>query len=142
MPTDGQSFLLLLPSRGYCISGKEVEVRDSGSRHHQQCRCQAVPALRKRLSPYSTKTAWSSVLSSKTAWSSPPPKLCDPLPSPPKPPGPLSSPSEPCGPLSLWLPCLGLNPSASFPLQPHFRLLLQSVTPTSVPYSSSFTGLP
>ena len=41
--------------------------------------------------------------------------------------------SEPRGSLSLWLPCLGLNPSAHLPLQPHFRLLLQSVTPASIP---------
>ena len=41
----------------------------------------------------------------------------------------------------VWLPCLGLNPSTSLPLQPHFPLLPQSVTPASIPYSSSFTGL-
>ena len=35
--------------------------------------------------------------------------------------------------LSLWLPGLGLNPSAHLPLQPHFRLLLQSATPASIP---------
>ena len=35
--------------------------------------------------------------------------------------------------LPLWLPGLGLNPSAHLPLQPHFRLLLQSVTPASIP---------
>ena len=33
----------------------------------------------------------------------------------------------------LWLPGLGLNPSAHLPLQPHFRLLLQSATPASIP---------
>ena len=33
----------------------------------------------------------------------------------------------------LWLPGLGLNPSAHLPLQPHFPLLLQSVTPASSP---------
>ena len=49
------------------------------------------------------RTAWSSLLSSRTAWSS-----------------------------SLWLPCLGLNPSTHIPLQTHFRLLLQSVTPASI----------
>ena len=73
--------------------------------------------------------------------------------SPPKPRGPLPFPSEPHGPLfpfirtawtsiyllqnlvvlPLWLPRLGLNPSAHLPLQPHFRLLLQSVTPASIP---------
>ena len=35
--------------------------------------------------------------------------------------------------LRVWLPCLGLNPSASLPLQPHFQLLLQSVTTASIP---------
>ena len=33
----------------------------------------------------------------------------------------------------LWLPHLGLNPSTHLPLQPHFRLLLQSATPASIP---------
>ena len=33
----------------------------------------------------------------------------------------------------LWLPGLGLNPSAHLPLQPHFRLLLQSAAPASIP---------
>ena len=41
--------------------------------------------------------------------------------------------SEPRGPLSLWLPRQGLNPSTHLPLQPHFRLLLQSATPASIP---------
>ena len=63
--------------------------------------------------------------------------------STPKPHGPLLfTPSEMLGPLYsfrtvwsslLWLPCLGLNPSAHLPLQPHFRLLLQSVSPASIP---------
>ena len=84
------------------------------------------------------------------------PKLPDPLPSPPKPRGPLSIyllqnlvdlylstcfrtlwfslfTSEPRGPPILWLPRPGLNPSTCLPLQPHFRLLLQSVTPASIP---------
>ena len=60
----------------------------------------------------------------------------------PKPCGKGSNPN-PHGPLSLrqscvvlsrvWLLRLGLNPNASLPLQPHFRLLLQSVTPASIP---------
>ena len=33
----------------------------------------------------------------------------------------------------LWLPRLGLNPSTHLPLQSHFRLLLQSVIPASIP---------
>ena len=64
------------------------------------------------------------------------PKLHDPLSSPPKPHGPLSSPSEPRGPPSLRLPCLGLKPTASLPLQPHFQPLPQSVTPASIPIFS------
>ena len=60
-----------------------------------------------------------------------------------KPHGPLSSPCQSCKIFSLlpktswssplWLLGLGLNPSTSLPLQPHFWLLLQSVTPASIP---------
>ena len=32
----------------------------------------------------------------------------------------------------VWLPSLGLNPRTNLPLQPHFWLLLQSVTPASI----------
>ena len=154
------------------ISGQKVEVRDSGSRHHQLCGCRNLQLIQSHVAPSHgpparvlsplffpakslllpkphgkkehSKTTWSSFLSSQTAQSSlfTSPKLHDPLPSPPKPRGPLSSPSEPSGLLSPWLQCLGLNPSASLPLQPQFRLLLQSVTPASIPYSFSFTGLP
>ena len=65
-----------------------------------------------------------------------------PLPFPSEPCGSLLFTPEPCGPLFtsephglpfLWLPGLSLNPSAHLPLQPHFRLLLQSVTPASIP---------
>ena len=53
--------------------------------------------------------------------------------STPKPHGPLLfTPSEPRGPPPLWLLHPGLNPSTHLPLQPHFRLLLQSVTPASI----------
>ena len=34
--------------------------------------------------------------------------------------GLLFPPPKPCGPPPLWLPRLGLNPSAHLPLQPHF----------------------
>ena len=86
-----------LPSPGCRISGKEVEVCDSGSWHHQLCRHHGVPTL-------------------------------------PKPRGSLPLLAQNCVVLSLvWLPHLGLNPSASLPLQPCFRLLLQSVTPASIP---------
>ena len=53
--------------------------------------------------------------------------------STPKPRGPFHSPSEPRGPPLLRLLHLRLNPSVHFPFQPHFRLLLQSVTPASIP---------
>ena len=53
------------------------------------------------------------------------------LPFTPEPCGPLFT-SEPRGLPFLWLPGLGLNPSAHLPLQPHFRLLLQSATPASI----------
>ena len=32
-----------------------------------------------------------------------------------------------------WLPCQGVNPGANLPLQPHFRLLPQTVIPASIP---------
>ena len=85
------------------------------------------------VSSFSPKTLWSSLL----LWS----RVVS------------SSPSEPHGLLliyfgaawsllTLWLLGLGFNPSAHLPLQPHFRLLLQSATPASIPYSSSFSELP
>ena len=59
------------------------------------------------------------------------------------PPGPDSCPSGVVSPFSVksmwsslvWLPLLGLglNSSACLPLQSHFLLLLQSVTPASIP---------
>ena len=78
-------------------------------------RLPAPSAVLPQQGPHSAKVAWFSLFSSKTSWSS--------LPSLPK----------PCDPLLVWLPRLGLNPSTSLPLQPHFRLLLQSVTPASIP---------
>ena len=121
-----------MPSLGYRVSGKEVEVHDSGSRHHQLCGCCNLQLIQSHVAPSHGPPA--GVLSPlffpakslllpklrgkkehpKTTWSS------------------LFSP-KPHGPLSLWLPRLGLNPSASLPLKPHFRLLLQSVTPASIP---------
>ena len=108
-----------------------------------------------------SKTSWSSLLSFRTVWyfhllqnrmvysllrsrvvysflqrrmvSSPfslvPPGLLFPS----EPHGLLFSPPKPCGPPLLWLLGLGLNPSTHLPLQPHFLLLLQSVTPASIP---------
>ena len=61
--------------------------------------------------------------SAKAVWSS--------FPSLPKPRGPLYSLCQSCViPSLVWL---GFNPSPSLPLQPHFQLLLQSVTPASIP---------
>ena len=61
-------------------------------------------------------------------------------------PSAVSPPQGPHSAKAVWFSpwygcCLGFNTSASLPLQPHFRLFLQSVTPASIPYSSSFTGL-
>ena len=84
--------------------------------------------------PIYFRTVWSSSFPLRTAWSflfTPDPH--GPLPFTSEPHDPLPFPSEPHGSLSLWLPHLGLNPSAHLPLQPHFRLLLQSVTPASIP---------
>ena len=53
--------------------------------------------------------------------------------TPSEPSVPLLATSEPRDPLLLWLPHLGLNPSAHLPVQSHFQLLLQSVTPASIP---------
>ena len=140
-PTDAQSFPLPLPSRGYRISGKEVEVRDSDSRHHQLCGCRNLQLIQSHVAahatahqqesflPLSSRQSLFSCLSRVAKRSTPkphgpllftPPKLHVSLPSSPKPRGRPSSPSEPRGPLSLWLPHLGLNPSAHLPLQPHF----------------------
>ena len=170
-----------MPSPGYLVSGKEVEVRDSGSRHHQLCGCCNLQLIQSHAAPSHGPPA--RVLSPLFLWLQ---SLSCCLSrvakrSTPKPHGPLYSPSEPSGPfphfrtawsssfplrtswfsysrqnrvapyllqscmvyslfisephglLSLWLPGLGLNPSAHLPLQPHFRLLLQSVTPASSP---------
>ena len=51
MPTDAQSFPLPVPSPGYHVSGKEVEVCDSDSRNHQLCCCHGVPTLPKPCGP-------------------------------------------------------------------------------------------
>ena len=90
-----------------------------------------------------SKTSWSSFLSFRTAWSFSPFTL--------EPRGLLLLPlnlvallyyygaawslfySRAAWSLLLWLPGLGLNPSTQLPLQPHFRLLLQSATPASIP---------
>ena len=86
---------------------------------------QSLSCCLSRMAKRSTPKPHGPLLSLRTAWS---------FLFTPEPHGPLPfPPSEPRGPLSLWLPHLGLNPSAHLPLQPHFRLLLQSATPASIP---------
>ena len=51
IPTDAQSFPLPLPSPGYRVSGKEVEIRDSGSRHHQLCGCRNLQLIQSHAAP-------------------------------------------------------------------------------------------
>ena len=58
---------------GYCISGKEVQVPDSGSQHHQLCRHHRVPTLPKQhcsLTLLCQSRVVLSLLSAKAAWSS------------------------------------------------------------------------
>ena len=64
-------------------------------------------------SPFYFRTSWPSSFPLRTSW--------------------FSHLLQSRGLLPLWLPGLGLNPSAHLPLQPHFRHLLQSVTPASIP---------
>ena len=86
-----------MPSAGYRVSGKEVEVRDSGSRHHQLCGCCNLQLIQSHVAPSH----------------GPPARALSPLFFPqslscclsrvakrstPKPRGPLYSPSEPRGP--------------------------------------------
>ena len=103
MPTDAQSFPLPLPSPGYHVSGKEVEVRDSGSRHHQLGGCCDLQLIQSHAAPSP----------------GPPARVLSPLFFQekslllPKPSGPSLSPqnfvvlssftSEPHGPLSIYL---------------------------------------
>ena len=189
-----------MPSPGYRVSGKEVEVRGSGSRHHQLCGCCNLQLIQSHVAPSHgpparalpphffpakslllpkprgkkkhSKTTRSSLLSLRTLWSFSPFQNHVVLFLSPQnlvflsiyfrtmwPPiyfrAARSAPyllwsrvvysflpqNLVVLPL-LWLPHLGLNPRAHLPLEPHFRLLLQSVTPASIPVSSSFTGLP
>ena len=115
---------------------KEVEVRGSGSQHHQLCRHHNLQLIQSRVAPSH----------------GPPARVLSPLFFPAK----FLLLPKPCGdPKSLvltlaqaqrcplrqscvflhleWLPRLGLNPSTSLPLQPHSQLLLQSVIPVSIP---------
>ena len=88
-----------MPSPGYRVSGKEVEVRGSGSRHHQLCGCCNLQLIQSHVAPSHgpparvlsplfflakslllpkprgkkkhSKTLWSSSFPFRTAWSSP-----------------------------------------------------------------------
>ena len=96
-PTDAQSFPLPVPSPGYRVSGKEVEVRDSGSRHHPLCGCCNLQLIQSRVAPSHGPAA--RVLSPLSLWLQ---SLSCCLShvarrSTPKPRGPLYSPSEPRG---------------------------------------------
>ena len=108
-----------------------MEVCDSGSRHHQLCGCCDLQLIQSHVAPSHGPPA--RVLSPLffQAKSLLLPKPCDKR----------EHPKAKWSPL-VWLPRLGLNPHANLPLQPHFQLLPQSVTPASIPYSSSFAGLP
>ena len=77
------------------------------------------------------RTSWFSFLQSRMVYSLLPQNLVV-LPTTLKPRGPPHY-FEAAWSLFLWLPGLGLNPSTHLPLQPHFRLLLQSATPASIP---------
>ena len=142
---------LPVPSPGYRISGKEVEVCDSGSWHHQLCDCCNLQLIQSHVAPshgpparvlsplffpakslllpkphgpsLSLRTAWSSSFYFRTSWPSFPFQNRLALLTHFR--TTWSSPS--------MAAALGLNPSAHLPLQPHFRHLLQSVTPASIP---------
>ena len=132
IPTDAQSFPLPVPSPGYRVSGKEVEVCDSGSRHHQLCGCCNLQLIQSHVAPSHgpparvlsplfflakslllpkprgkkkhSKTSWSSLLSFRTVWSFSPFQNCVVLFLSPQNLVVLSSfTSEPHGPLSIYL---------------------------------------
>ena len=87
-----------MPSPGYRVSGKEVEVRDSGSRHHQLCGCCNLQLIQSRAAPSHGPPA--RVLPPLSSWQSLSCCLSHVAKkSTPKPHGPLYSPSEPRGPL-------------------------------------------
>ena len=141
MPTDAQSFPLPVPSPGYCVSGKEVEVCDSGSWHHQLCGCCDLQLIQSHAAPshgpparvLSPLSLWLQSLScclSRVAKRSTP-KPRGPLPFPsephgplftsPKLPDPLPSPPKPCGPL---FPFIRTAWTSVYLLQNHMALFL------------------
>ena len=97
MPPDAQSFPLPVPSPGYRVSGKEVEVRDSGSRHHQLCGCCNLQLIQSHVAPSHGPPA--RVLSPLSLWLQSLSYCLSRVArrSTPKPRGPLYSPSEPRG---------------------------------------------
>ena len=144
IPTDAQSFPLPVPSPGYRVSGKEVEVRDSGSQHHQLCGCCDLQLIQSHVAPSHGPPA--TVLSPLFF-------LAKPL-LLPKPRGkrgatwqkgshvaPTSSAKAAWSSLA-WLPRLGLNPCTNLPLQPISDSSYSQLHLPASPYSSSFTGLP
>ena len=92
------------------MSGKEVEVRDSGSRHHQLCDCHNLQLIQSHVAPSC----------------GPPARVLSPLSFLAKSlllPKPRGKREHPKAAWSTRLACLlrlGLNPSASLPRQPHF----------------------
>ena len=121
MPTDAQSFPLPVPSSGYRVSGKEVEVRDSGSPHRQLCGCCDLQLIQNHAAPSHGSPA--RVLPPLSSWQSLSCCLSRVAKrSTPKPRGPLYSPSELRGPLftSPKLPDPGPLP---FPSEPRGTLL-------------------
>ena len=101
-----------MPSPGYRVSGKEVEVHDSGSRHHQLCGFCDLQLIQSHVapshgpparvrSPLSSRQSLSCCLSRVAKRSTPKPR--GPLPFPSEPRGPLLFTSEPHGPLSIYL---------------------------------------
>ena len=110
-----------MPSPGYRVSGKEVEVRDSGSGHHQLCGCCDLQLIQNHAAPSHGSPA--RVLPPLSSWQSLSCCLSRVAKrSTPKPRGPLYSPSEPRGPLftSPKLPDPGPVP---FPSEPRGTLL-------------------
>ena len=152
-----------MPSPGYRISGKEVEVHDSGSQHHQLCGCCNLQLIQNLVAPSHGPPA--RVLSplffqaksllqpkprgkkhSKTTWSS--------LFTPSEPRGPLYSPSEPRGPVlyfrTAWPSLTHFRTAWSFPSMaaaPRFKSQCPSsfaapfLTPHTVSYTCQHPGI-
>ena len=145
IPTDAQSFLLPVPSPGYHVSGKVVEVRDSGSWHHQLCGCCNLQLIQSHVAPSHGPPA--RVLPPLSSWQSLSCYLsCVAKRSTPKPHGPLYSPSEPCGPFphfrTVWSSSFPLRTSWFSPIHSrtvwspiYFRTAWSSLSFTSEPHS-------